>query len=177
MLSAGDLTIKLAKQFGFCYGVERAIDLAYAVLDPRLDSFIINAGGDIRAKGVKEDGSPWIVALAKEPFPNSGIEPTGERQAEWGQVELHNQALAASGRSERKAGVFHHLIDPRTGLPVNHSHQTFVIADCAMEADAWATALFILGEPGLKLLPKSPSLKALLIDSKGNTLYNSPFLR
>src|SRR5438105_14405321 len=30
ILSAGDLTIKLAKQFGFCYGVERAIDLAYA---------------------------------------------------------------------------------------------------------------------------------------------------
>jgi 4-hydroxy-3-methylbut-2-enyl diphosphate reductase len=30
ILSAGDLTVKLAKQFGFCYGVERAIDLAYA---------------------------------------------------------------------------------------------------------------------------------------------------
>src|SRR5262245_17293618 len=30
ILSAGDLTIKLAKEFGFCYGVERAIDLAYA---------------------------------------------------------------------------------------------------------------------------------------------------
>jgi len=30
ILSAGDLTVKLAKEFGFCYGVERAIDLAYA---------------------------------------------------------------------------------------------------------------------------------------------------
>jgi len=30
VLSAGELTIKLAKEFGFCYGVERAIDLAYA---------------------------------------------------------------------------------------------------------------------------------------------------
>jgi 4-hydroxy-3-methylbut-2-enyl diphosphate reductase len=30
VLSAGDLTVKLAKEFGFCYGVERAIDLAYA---------------------------------------------------------------------------------------------------------------------------------------------------
>src|SRR6187431_673875 len=30
VLSAGNLTIKLAKEFGFCYGVERAIDLAYA---------------------------------------------------------------------------------------------------------------------------------------------------
>jgi 4-hydroxy-3-methylbut-2-enyl diphosphate reductase len=30
ILSAGDMTVKLAKEFGFCYGVERAIDLAYA---------------------------------------------------------------------------------------------------------------------------------------------------
>src|SRR5262249_44711854 len=30
VLQAGDLTVKLAKEFGFCYGVERAIDLAYA---------------------------------------------------------------------------------------------------------------------------------------------------
>src|SRR5262245_9195991 len=29
-ISKGNLTVKLAKQFGFCYGVERAIDLAYA---------------------------------------------------------------------------------------------------------------------------------------------------
>ncbi|HEY0368227.1 MAG TPA: 4-hydroxy-3-methylbut-2-enyl diphosphate reductase, partial [Chthoniobacterales bacterium] len=30
MLTIGDMTVRLAKQFGFCYGVERAIDLAYA---------------------------------------------------------------------------------------------------------------------------------------------------
>ena len=30
IISAGGLTVRLAKQFGFCYGVERAIDLAYA---------------------------------------------------------------------------------------------------------------------------------------------------
>ena len=30
VISQGDLTVKLAKEFGFCYGVERAIDLAYA---------------------------------------------------------------------------------------------------------------------------------------------------
>src|SRR5512133_2448328 len=30
IISVGDVTIHLAKQFGFCYGVERAIDLAYA---------------------------------------------------------------------------------------------------------------------------------------------------
>ena len=30
VLSADNLTVRLAKEFGFCYGVERAIDLAYA---------------------------------------------------------------------------------------------------------------------------------------------------
>ena len=152
-----------------------AIDLAYNFLSKNLESFIINAGGDIRAKGVKENGSPWIISLAKEPFPNSGME--NRDQNEWGKVELLNQALAASGRSERKSGVFHHLIDPRTGFPVNHTHQTFVIADTALEADAWATALFILGSPGLKIIPDKNSIKALLVDTMGNTLYNSTFLR
>src|SRR5947209_19156005 len=30
VITVGDTTVRLAKQFGFCYGVERAIDLAYA---------------------------------------------------------------------------------------------------------------------------------------------------
>jgi 4-hydroxy-3-methylbut-2-enyl diphosphate reductase len=62
VLSAGDLTIKLAKQFGFCYGVERAIDLAYAArkvfpLQPIyiLGEIIHNpeVNDQIRAMGIK----------------------------------------------------------------------------------------------------------------------------
>lgn len=151
-----------------------AIDLAYSVLDSKLDSFIINAGGDIRAKGLKENDKPWVVSLAQEPLPNSDAQQFDYDRTEYGKIELKNQALAASGRSERKTGVFHHLIDPRTGLPVNHSHQTFVVANTAMEADAWATALFIGGKNLLKLLSSNNLIYySLLIDEDGNSYSNS----
>ena len=62
VLSAGDLTIKLAKQFGFCYGVERAIDLAYAArkVFPEQPIYILGeiihnpeVNDQIRAMGIK----------------------------------------------------------------------------------------------------------------------------
>lgn len=150
-----------------------AIDLAFSVLDAKLDSFIINAGGDIRAKGVKENGLPWIASMAKELFPNSGLSKNSDE--EWGRVELNNSALAASGRMERKVGAFHHIIEPRTGLPSNITHQTFVLADTALLADAWSTALFVLGTDGIKILPKNNSVKVLIIDALGKMVYNSSF--
>src|SRR6476620_5732227 len=62
ILSAGDMTIKLAKEFGFCYGVERAIDLAYAARKVFPDQPIYILGeiihnpevnDQIRAMGIK----------------------------------------------------------------------------------------------------------------------------
>src|SRR5882757_3386106 len=62
VLSAGGLTIKLAKEFGFCYGVERAIDLAYAARKVFPDKPIYLLGeiihnpevnDQIRAMGIK----------------------------------------------------------------------------------------------------------------------------
>jgi 4-hydroxy-3-methylbut-2-enyl diphosphate reductase len=62
VLSAGDLTIKLAKEFGFCYGVERAIDLAYAArkVFPDQPLYILGeiihnpeVNDQIRAMGIK----------------------------------------------------------------------------------------------------------------------------
>jgi len=62
VLSAGDLTVKLAKEFGFCYGVERAIDLAYAArkVFPDQPLYILGeiihnpeVNDQIRAMGIK----------------------------------------------------------------------------------------------------------------------------
>src|SRR5437773_2278340 len=62
ILSAGALTIKLAKEFGFCYGVERAIDLAYAArkVFPEQPIYILGeiihnpeVNDQIRAMGIK----------------------------------------------------------------------------------------------------------------------------
>ncbi len=68
VLSSGNLTVKLAKQFGFCYGVERAIDLAYAarkVFPPPRPIFLLGeiihnpeVNDQIRGSGHSEHSAP-----------------------------------------------------------------------------------------------------------------------
>ncbi len=55
-------------------------------------------------------------------------------------VSIRNQGVATSGTYRRGA----HLIDPRTGEPAEHIASATVVAPTAMEADALATACFVL---------------------------------
>jgi 4-hydroxy-3-methylbut-2-enyl diphosphate reductase len=68
ILSAGDLTIKLAKEFGFCYGVERAIDLAYAARRAYPDRRIFLLGEIIHNPEVNDQlRRMGIVTIAGHP--------------------------------------------------------------------------------------------------------------
>src|SRR6266702_4733023 len=68
ILSAGDLTIKLAKEFGFCYGVERAIDLAYAARRAYPDRRIFLLGEIIHNPEVNDQIKRMgIVTIAGKP--------------------------------------------------------------------------------------------------------------
>lgn len=136
-----------------------AIDLAYKELIP-LKNFVINAGGDIRVKGRGRDKKNWPVSL-KIP-----------RMKHIGKVRLENEAICCSGSWARKVKFFHHLINPKTGIPQNDLKATFVIANTAMEADAWATALFALGNKAASY-SKRYKIKALLIKSNSE-LVPSP---
>jgi 4-hydroxy-3-methylbut-2-enyl diphosphate reductase len=68
ILSAGELTIKLAKEFGFCYGVERAIDLAYAARRAYPDRRIFLLGEIIHNPEVNDQiRRMGIVTIAGKP--------------------------------------------------------------------------------------------------------------
>ena len=68
ILSAGDLTIKLAKEFGFCYGVERAIDLAYAARKAYPERRIFLLGEIIHNPEVNDQiRRMGIVTIASKP--------------------------------------------------------------------------------------------------------------
>ena len=68
ILSAGDLTVKLAKEFGFCYGVERAIDLAYAACRAWPDRRIFLLGEIIHNPEVNDQlRRMGIVTIAGKP--------------------------------------------------------------------------------------------------------------
>ncbi|GAB4284338.1 MAG: hypothetical protein Kow0081_1420 [Candidatus Dojkabacteria bacterium] len=114
-----------------------AIDLAFKHLSEVAKNFLIDAGGDIRVKGKNQNNEVWKIDLMtkdkKGKFRNIGV------------VELEDgRAIASSGSWARRVKQFHHLINPKTGKPVEKKYSTvYVEAENALTADAWATALFV----------------------------------
>lgn len=106
-----------------------------------IENFLIEVGGEIYARGSKEEG-PWIVAIEQPQQDQGSVQIT---------FPLHNQGLATSGDyrnyQEREGKRYSHTIDPRTRSPIDHNVASIsVITNSVMEADAWATALNVVGE-------------------------------
>lgn len=143
------------------YGVDQAAD---SLEDLGFDNFMVEVGGEVRARGVNAEGEPWQL----------GIEtPTEETRRVQRIIPLRNQALATSGDYRNyfeKDGVrISHTIDARTGKPITHklASVSVVYSNCMM-ADAWATALNVLGEDeGLKLADEE-NIAALFIVRDGS---------
>jgi FAD:protein FMN transferase len=102
---------------------------------------LVDIGGELRGAGMKPDGQPWWVDVQLPPQ-CAGIVPT--------RVALHGLAVATSGDYLQGFDVgahrYSHCIDPRSAAPVNNGvcSATALHAAC-MEADAWATAMMVLG--------------------------------
>ncbi|KQS05202.1 thiamine biosynthesis protein ApbE [Sphingomonas sp. Leaf357] len=93
---------------------------------------LVEIGGELVGRGVRPDGQPWWVDL--ETPPGQTLAPM--------RIALHGLAVATSGDYRRGS----HTIDPRTGWPTaNGVVSASVIHISALAADAWATALTVLG--------------------------------
>lgn len=128
---------------------------------------LINAGGDIRAIGGKRDRTPWKIAL-RDPFKDKDYKTI---------IPLYSQAVATSGSYEiffDKERLFHHIINPSTGFSPRESSSVSVVSKSAMDADALATTLFVLGpERGMELTRKLKDTESLFIDSKDRVTESS----
>ncbi|MBW8756872.1 MAG: FAD:protein FMN transferase [Burkholderiales bacterium] len=109
---------------------------------------LVDVGGELRGAGVKPDGQPWWVELEQ---------PDGDRGGERTLLALHDLSVATSGDYRRwfehEGTRYSHTIDPRDGRPIRHglASVTVIHADC-MHADAWSTALNVLGpDPAVAL--------------------------
>ena len=60
-------------------------------------------------------------------------------------ITLHNAALGVSAPRGRVMEGAHHILDPRTGAPSRGADTAAVVTASAVEADAWSTALVVLG--------------------------------
>ncbi len=133
-------------------------------------NFLVNVGGELRARGGKLDGAPWRVAIER---PGDG--PREAQQV----IALEDRAVATSGNyrhyfelGERR---YSHVIDPRTGEPVDHSLASVtVVAATTMEADALSTTLMIMGlEQGMEFA-ETHGIAAQMITRHGTALHASP---
>ncbi len=118
---------------------------------------MVKAGGDLRVIGLPPQEKFWEVQL-EDP------EKKGRRVA----VRLEQGALSTSGNYENFfmiEGVrYGHILNPRTGLPVQGIAACTVTAATCIESDAWATALYVHGvEPSLQKFGNSFGIRFVLL--------------
>jgi len=139
----------------------------------KVSSACINFGGNVVVLGAKEDGSPWKVGIR-----NPGKDPSDCLAY----LEVTDCSVVTSGYYERffyyNGQLFHHLLNPATGYPVkNNLASVSIISPTSVEADALATAAFVLGlDDGMALVNKIPGTEAVFIDMK-NAIHSTEGLR
>ncbi len=127
------------------YGVDRVAD----ILEARgFRNYLVEIGGELRARGVNERGTPWRIAIEV---------PEGMGRSVFRTLDVQDCGMATSGDYRNYFEVdgrrYSHTIDPSTGRPVTHDLASVtVLADTAALADGMATAINVMGaERGLAL--------------------------
>ncbi|WP_245872381.1 FAD:protein FMN transferase [Brucella pituitosa] len=145
------------------YGVDR---LAEILRSFGISSGLVGIDGEMRALGLRPDGSPWSIAVEA---------PDYDRRAAHSVLALQDAAVATSGDYRHWINVndyrLSHTMDPRRGAPLMEppASVTVVTRTCA-EADAWATALMVLGPKTGAVLARRLSFNVLFLLRARGTL-------
>lgn len=146
------------------YAIDKGID---AIKRNGVAHALINAGGDIRVIGESENGQ-WKVGVL-HPRENGKLKDT---------LLLKDLSVATSG-DYRKYFIsggkrYHHILNPSTGLPTEGVQSVTIIAPLAVDSDALATAVFVMGKKkGMELIEKLNDVEGIIIDSDGLAIYSS----
>lgn len=148
--------------------------MAAALAAEGAENYLINAGGDIRTAGAKEGGGAWTVAVRDPERP----QPLPER------VCLHDGAIATSGSYEiyfDRERTWHHLVRSDSGRSPQQSSSVTVCAPSTVQADALATAVFVMGPAaGMRLIEALAGCECLIVSPQQrlirSTGWGSPAL-
>ena len=132
-------------------------------------NYMVELGGEVRAAGMREDGTPWRVAIER---------PIAGKEEFETAVPLVNAALATAGGTHKyfvyEGRRYSHIIDPAAGRPVEHSLASVTVAaDSCIEADGWDTPLLVLGPERGMAVAEANGLAAMFVsraedDAGGN---------
>lgn len=139
------------------YGVDRVADVVRSF---GFSDFMVEIGGDLYTSGNNADGTPWRIGIES---------PVAGDRALHSVAHVSGLGMATSGDYrnffEAEDTRYSHIIDPATGRPIPHrTVSSTVLAENAMLADAWATAMLVLGrERGLEVA-EAEGLGVMFID-------------
>jgi thiamine biosynthesis lipoprotein len=157
----------------------QGVDVVAEMLEAKgIANYLVEIGGEIRAKGNNDEGNIWQVYIEK---------PTLDTESRTGQavLKLNNVSLATSGNYrnyyEQDGKIIAHTIDPKTGYPAGQNLLSVsVTAKTCMEADAYATAFMVMGFEAAKTLCESlPDIDAYFIYADGTSIktYATPGIK
>lgn len=131
--------------------------------------YLVEVGGEMRVAGLSGRGDPWRIAIEEPEIDARGVAAA---------IELSDRAIATSGDYrnffELDGRRYSHSIDPRTGFPVAHELVSVtVVHPSAMVADAWATALIVLGPQRAAEVAESQGLAVYFIQRDGGGFAHS----
>lgn len=154
--TTGDAEIYLSA-IGKGHGVDRVADVvrSFGVSD-----FMVEIGGDLYTSGRNPDGVPWQIGIES---------PVAGDRSLHSVVDVSGLGMATSGDYrnyfEAEGQRYSHIIDPATGRPILHDTvSATVLTEDAMLADAWATAMLVLGRKRGLEIAESEGLAVLFID-------------
>ncbi|MBU8976543.1 FAD:protein FMN transferase [Lysobacter sp. MMG2] len=133
-----------------------------------IDAALVEVGGELYGYGRKPDGAPWRVIV-------EGWSGDEDDANEARVLALDGLAVATSGdrwhRREHEGRAISHTLDPRSGHPVVDAPAAVtVVAADAMRADAWATALTVLGMHDGFDAACANGLAARFVDTRGDAV-------
>ena len=148
-----------------------SVDVVSSFLKSKgIKSFLVEIGGEVYGFNKKTDGKNWNVGIEK-PIDNAETENPLKAI-----VRIENKGMTTAGNYRKfyiENGVkYSHTINPKTGYPCQNTLLSVtVLAKDAFTADAWDTALMVMGlDDAIKYLATHTELQAYLIysDEKGN---------
>ncbi|WP_350334246.1 FAD:protein FMN transferase [Coralliovum pocilloporae] len=144
------------------YGVDA---IARALESHGVTRYMVEIGGDLVTKGANPRGEGWRIGIEKPETGSQSIQMI---------VPVSNRGMATSGDYrnffEHEGKRYSHILDPLTGRPVTHrTTSVTVIAENAMLADAWATAMLVLGRERGLAVAKTHQLAVFFIERDSQT--------
>jgi thiamine biosynthesis lipoprotein len=142
-----------------------AVDRAVAVLERMgVATGVVDAGGDVGFVGTPPSSDLWRVGIKH---------PRGDGLL--GVAHMDAGSVATSGDYQRYAVVddvrYHHILDPATGYPARGVMSVTISAGSCMDADALATAVFVLGpERGMALVERMSGVEAVMVTAAGDAV-------